>query len=114
MFTKLATITLAVLAATPALISGLATTNKPSCKANTGDLQCCNAVYDHNSSKGRALLEKYGIILASVTGSVGQTCSPITGVVLSGNSCTQQPVCCTNNTFNGVIAVGCSPVNINA
>ncbi|KAF8204671.1 hydrophobin-251 [Pholiota molesta] len=30
-----------------------------------------------------------------------------------GTSCSAQPVCCTNDSFNGVVALGCTPININ-
>ncbi|KAH8822417.1 hypothetical protein DL96DRAFT_1560024 [Flagelloscypha sp. PMI_526] len=44
---------------------------------------------------------------------VGLTCSPINIIGIGSNSCSSQPVCCSDNNFNGVIAIGCSPININ-
>ncbi|KAF9240421.1 hydrophobin [Melanogaster broomeanus] len=49
-------------------------------------------------------------VLAGVTGPVGLNCVP----VISADSCQQQPVCCTGNNYNGLVNVGCSPINVNA
>ncbi|KAF4621004.1 hypothetical protein D9613_000976 [Agrocybe pediades] len=38
---------------------------------------------------------------------------PVDVASVGANSCTSQPVCCTNTTTNGVVALGCSPVHIN-
>ncbi|KAH7919096.1 hypothetical protein BV22DRAFT_1041221 [Leucogyrophana mollusca] len=44
---------------------------------------------------------------------IGIACSPVTGGGTgAGCEVNQQPVCCTDNTFNGLINVGCSPINI--
>ncbi|KJA13720.1 hypothetical protein HYPSUDRAFT_151246 [Hypholoma sublateritium FD-334 SS-4] len=83
-------------------------------QCNTGAAQCCQTTQESDSTSGLALLALLGIALQGVTGLIGSTCSPITGIGLSGTSCSQQPVCCTNDTFNGVIALGCTPININA
>ncbi|KAF8806916.1 type 1 hydrophobin [Phlegmacium glaucopus] len=57
-------------------------------QCNSGSLQCCDS-----------------------TSTV--TCSPLTVVGVSGTSCNDQAVCCTNNSFNGVVALGCTPINLN-
>ncbi|KAF8954462.1 fungal hydrophobin-domain-containing protein [Flammula alnicola] len=54
-----------------------------------------------------------GLDLGSITGLIGLTCSPLDILGIGGNSCSQQPVCCSNNNFNGVIALGCNPINLN-
>ncbi|KAF5329808.1 hypothetical protein D9619_009338 [Psilocybe cf. subviscida] len=102
--TTLAVVTLA--AATP-------TGTDPSNQCNTGSLQCCNSVQAANSASIAGLLGLLGIVVSTLTGQVGVTCSPITAIGLGGSSCSAQPVCCTNNTFNGVVALGCTPININ-
>ncbi|KAF1982441.1 hypothetical protein K402DRAFT_424548 [Aulographum hederae CBS 113979] len=33
--------------------------------------------------------------------------------LLNECSSNQQPVCCTGNTFTGLIAIGCTPINVN-
>ncbi|KAH9479145.1 Fruiting body protein SC1 [Psilocybe cubensis] len=85
----------------------------PSNQCNTGSLQCCDSTQSATSSSVAGLLGLLGVVVGSVTGLVGVNCSPISVVGISGNSCSAQPVCCTDNSFNGVIALGCSPINLN-
>ncbi|KAF5361411.1 hypothetical protein D9758_006236 [Tetrapyrgos nigripes] len=66
----------------------------------------------HPNDLVSGLLGLLGIVVGDITASIGLTCSPIT-VGVAGNSCTAQPVCCENNSFNGVVALGCTPININ-
>ncbi|KAF9473249.1 hydrophobin [Pholiota conissans] len=81
---------------------------------NTGPVQCCNSVTSSESPVISTLLGLLGVVLGDVTTQVGLTCSPLSVVGLgSGSSCTSQPVCCENNSFNGVVAIGCSPINLN-
>ncbi|KAF9012658.1 fungal hydrophobin-domain-containing protein [Cyathus striatus] len=84
-------------------------------QCNTGSLLCCNSVQDSSSLSPltNTLLGLLGIVVGPLTALIGSTCSPITVGGVAGNSCTAQPVCCTNNSFNGLIAVGCNPVNLN-
>ncbi|KAH7907315.1 fungal hydrophobin-domain-containing protein [Hygrophoropsis aurantiaca] len=83
-------------------------------QCNTGSLSCCNSVQAADSSAVTTLLGLLGVVLGDLTGSVGLNCSPITAVGTgSGATCTQEPVCCTNDYYNGLINVGCSPVNLN-
>ncbi|PPQ87943.1 hypothetical protein CVT25_001128 [Psilocybe cyanescens] len=85
----------------------------PVSQCNTGDIQCCNSVQKADSNAVTALLGLLGIVLQDVTALVGLTCSPLSVIGIGGSSCTAQPVCCTNNSFNGLIALGCTPININ-
>ncbi|KAL0958840.1 hypothetical protein HGRIS_014158 [Hohenbuehelia grisea] len=82
-------------------------------KCNTGPVQCCNSVQDSKSAGIAGLVGLVTALVGPVTGQVGLTCSPLTAIGVSGNSCSQQPVCCENNNFNGIIAIGCTPININ-
>ncbi|KAK7444490.1 hypothetical protein VKT23_015171 [Stygiomarasmius scandens] len=82
-------------------------------QCNTGPIQCCNSVQEANSSGLAGLLGLLGVVLGPITGQVGVTCSPISVIGVGGNSCSAQPVCCENNSFNGIIALGCTPININ-
>ncbi|KAF5310913.1 hypothetical protein D9619_007758 [Psilocybe cf. subviscida] len=107
--TTLAVATLA--AATPARRNDGG--SAPSNQCNTGSLQCCNSVQNANSASIAGLLGLLGIVVGTITGQVGVTCSPITVIGASGTSCSAQPVCCTNNSFNGVVALGCTPINLN-
>ncbi|KAF9003047.1 fungal hydrophobin-domain-containing protein [Cyathus striatus] len=81
-------------------------------QCNTGDMQCCNSVKEASSPSIAGLLGALGIAVGSITGQVGVTCSPITAIGAGGNSCTQQPVCCEGNNFNGIVALGCTPINV--
>ena len=81
----LATLALATLAAaTPTRRQ-----DDPSNQCNTGSLQCCESTQDASSSTVTGLLGLLGlldVILGDITGQVGVTCSPITGVGVSGTS----------------------------
>ncbi|GLB42285.1 putative hydrophobin [Lyophyllum shimeji] len=83
-------------------------------QCNTGPNACCNSVQDAKSEHAGLLAGLIGLDLSNVTGQVGLGCSPISAVGLGGNSCTQQPVCCSGNNFNGLVVVGCTPINVNA
>ncbi|RXW18018.1 hypothetical protein EST38_g7828 [Candolleomyces aberdarensis] len=82
-------------------------------QCNVGSIQCCNSVQAANAPGIAGLLALLGVIVGPLTGQVGVTCSPLSVIGLPGNSCSAQPVCCTNNSFNGIIALGCTPININ-
>ncbi|KAF9007184.1 hydrophobin-263 [Cyathus striatus] len=102
---KLSTVTLAL-----ATLAAATPVARDEC--TTGSLQCCTSVQSASSSIVSVLLGLLGIDVSGVTGQVGVTCSPISVVGVGGNSCTAQPVCCTGNSFNGVVALGCTPINI--
>ncbi|KAF8994997.1 fungal hydrophobin-domain-containing protein, partial [Cyathus striatus] len=104
--------TLPLLAAASAVPRG---GSPPVSQCNVGSLQCCNSVQSATSLSDPVslLLGLLGVVVSGLTGQVGVTCSPISVVGVGGNSCTAQPVCCTDNSFNGLIALGCSPININ-
>ncbi|GLB42274.1 putative hydrophobin [Lyophyllum shimeji] len=82
-------------------------------QCNTGTLQCCNSVQDASSPAVGLLAGLLGIVLGPITGQVGLTCNPISVIGVGGNSCSAQPVCCTGNSFSGLLVLGCTPVNIN-
>ncbi|KAF5325506.1 hypothetical protein D9619_009949 [Psilocybe cf. subviscida] len=105
----LATVALATLAAaTPARRND----SGPSNQCNTGTLQCCDSVQPASSDSVSKLLGLLGIDVSSITALVGVTCSPITVGGVSGTSCSAQPACCTNDSFNGVVALGCTPISL--
>ncbi|KAF8187173.1 hydrophobin [Pholiota molesta] len=106
MFSKLAVFAVATMAVFVA-----AGDVKNSC--NTGKVQCCNSVISSDTPGFTQILALVGVDASGFTGQAGLTCSPITAIgVGSGSSCTSQPVCCENNNFNGVAALGCTPINI--
>ncbi|TRM65947.1 fruiting body protein SC1 [Schizophyllum amplum] len=79
---------------------------------STGPVQCCNTVAETYDSHVAEILGELGIDVGSLSGLVGLQCAPITILGLGGNTCTAQTVCCSNNTYNGLINIGCSPINI--
>jgi Fungal hydrophobin len=80
----------------------------PACN---GSLLCCNSVQSANSPAVASLAGLLGIVIPPV-GLVGLACSPINVIGPGGVSCNTQPVCCTGNNFNGIIATGCTPVSL--
>ncbi|KAJ3512141.1 hypothetical protein NLJ89_g3696 [Agrocybe chaxingu] len=90
----------------------------PASQCNTGPVQCCNSVGAANAGGLFGLLlgpvlNILGLSIDPINAIVGLTCNPISVIGIGGNSCSAQPVCCQNNTFNGLIAIGCTPVNLN-
>ncbi|KAF5326006.1 hypothetical protein D9611_000523 [Ephemerocybe angulata] len=94
-----------------ATLAALATLAAAQC--NTGPVQCCESIQHADDPAVAKLLGPLGIVIQDVTIPIGVTCSPISVIGLPGNSCSAQPVCCTNNSFNGIVAIGCTPININ-
>ncbi|KAF8888864.1 fungal hydrophobin-domain-containing protein [Infundibulicybe gibba] len=80
-------------------------------QCNTGSMQCCNSTKRADNPVAKLLL---GLLKIDVAADllIGLTCSPLSVVGLNSNSCSQQPVCCQNNNFNGLVALGCSPKNL--
>ncbi|KAF5354403.1 hypothetical protein D9758_010747 [Tetrapyrgos nigripes] len=89
------------------------TVTEPASQCNTGPIQCCNSVDKAGSAAVSTILGLLGVIIQDLNVLVGINCSPISVIGVGGNSCTAAPVCCEDNTFNGLIAVGCVPVIIN-
>jgi hypothetical protein len=138
---KFSTVTVAVLAATAATVAAVPETNAqrlarglppnpPARRAtpagarrstpsgtpsqcNTGPVQCCNSVTTASNPVASLLIGLLGILGVGGDVVVGLTCSPLSVIGIGGNSCSSQPVCCENNNFNGAIAIGCSPINLN-
>ncbi|TFK17393.1 fungal hydrophobin, partial [Coprinopsis marcescibilis] len=86
-------------------------------QCNGGQVQCCNSVQqaDNLSAPIAGLLGVLGVKVAQLTGQVGVTCTGVNVIGLGASpSCSNQQVCCNNNSFNGVVALGCTPINISA
>ncbi|KAK0212032.1 hydrophobin 2 [Armillaria fumosa] len=110
MFARLSTFTLLAL---PILATATAIVPRDgaACSA-TGTAQCCSSTQSPTSNIVQSLLGLLGIPIGSVTANVGLTCSPITVLGVGGTQCSNQVVCCDNNNFNGIIALGCTPINV--
>lgn len=83
-------------------------------QCNTGSTVCCQSTASADSSVVGILLGLLGVVLDDLNVLVGLTCDPLTiGGVGSSSTCSQQPLCCENDTFEGLIAIGCVALNIN-
>ncbi|KAL0947597.1 hypothetical protein HGRIS_013686 [Hohenbuehelia grisea] len=83
---------------------------------NAGAQQCCNSYQASDSDIVSSIFSILGEgpNIAGSTGQVGFACSPIIGDTGLGGSpsCQTQTACCSNTTFNGVIAIGCMPLSL--
>ncbi|KAK7054481.1 hypothetical protein VNI00_003679 [Paramarasmius palmivorus] len=86
---------------------------EPSSQCDVGELQCCKNVAQAGDPKAKDALGLLDIIVQDVNVPIGLNCDPITIIGVSGTSCAAQPVCCKDNNFNGVVAIGCTPINVN-
>ncbi|KAL1685952.1 SC3 hydrophobin [Schizophyllum commune] len=89
-----------------------ATTTITGNSCSSGPVQCCNSVQQANSQSASLLLGLLGIVLQDLSVLVGLGCTPITVIGAGGNECSSTTVCCENNNFNGLINIGCTPINI--
>ncbi|KAG5721505.1 hypothetical protein E4T56_gene13124 [Termitomyces sp. T112] len=78
-------------------------------QCNTGEMQCCNKVAQGGDGAVTTLAGVLDIIVP-LTDVVGLGCSSV--LPLGSTQCSQQTICCQNNNFNGVIVLGCTPVNV--
>ncbi|KAI5118970.1 hypothetical protein M0805_001109 [Coniferiporia weirii] len=102
---------LAALLALPILATATAG-DTPASECDTGDLQCCESTTTSTSTEGQALLALIGVVLTDPTVLLGSGCSPISVIGLGDGACTASPVCCDDNSFNGLVAIGCVPVTL--
>ncbi|KZV64265.1 fungal hydrophobin [Peniophora sp. CONT] len=120
MFSRLFFVVFAVVSfasATPQAAAPPATSAAPQASntCNSGAAQCCNQVQPASSMNEAGLgglLDLIPITLQGLNIPIGIDCTPINVLGIGGNSCSQQTVCCENNTFSGTIALGCTPVNL--
>ncbi|KAF9524817.1 fungal hydrophobin-domain-containing protein [Crepidotus variabilis] len=106
------TVTTKVPVTTTVTVTPPAAPTVPASQCNTGPVQCCNSVQHADAPSAAALLGLLNVVVSDVTALVGITCTPISVIGVGGNSCTAQPVCCQNNNFNGLIAIGCVPITL--
>ncbi|KAF8589514.1 hypothetical protein K439DRAFT_1383416 [Ramaria rubella] len=78
-------------------------------QCNTGGgAQCCKSFGPAGTLQGASdALYLVGVILQDISLPVGLDCSPIS---IIDSNCAQAPVCCTNNSFNGLINLGCTEI----
>ncbi|PBK61822.1 fungal hydrophobin [Armillaria solidipes] len=80
----------------------------------TGTAQCCDSTQSPTDLTAPvvSLLGSLGVVVSQLTGNVGLSCTPITVIGVGGTQCSNQVVCCNDNNFNGVVSLGCTPLNI--
>ncbi|KAE9384396.1 fungal hydrophobin, partial [Gymnopus androsaceus JB14] len=76
---------------------------------STGSLQCCNSTGTILDPVILSIIDLLGIALPAADVLIGVTCSPI-GIVVGSSSCSAQAVCCTDNSYGGLISIGCIPI----
>ncbi|KIY44716.1 fungal hydrophobin [Fistulina hepatica ATCC 64428] len=91
---------------------GSTATSIPASDCSVSNTQCCDTVTTTSDPAASLLLGLLGIVVDLVDVIVGLGCSPIS--VLSGgdDGCSGEVVCCENDNFSGLIAIGCTPINI--
>ncbi|KAH9475218.1 Fruiting body protein SC3 [Psilocybe cubensis] len=112
-FFVLAILAMLAAATTTVTTSPGAPTSIPANQCNGSNLQCCNSLERSDGSLVGTLLGLLGVVIQGVEVLVGINCSPIDILGIGQNGCHSQPVCCQNNDFSGIIAIGCVPININ-
>ncbi|KAG6902394.1 hypothetical protein C0995_000599 [Termitomyces sp. Mi166 len=95
-----------------------------------GKSKCCEALERSDHSLVGNILALLGVTLEAVEGLVyaftirffkelflipssGIQCVPIDINGIGQNECHYEPVCCSGQDIEGLIAMGCSPININ-
>ncbi|EIW77383.1 hydrophobin [Coniophora puteana RWD-64-598 SS2] len=85
-------------------------TDSPQC--TSGELSCCSNTLTPENAQGPLGQLGLGHLLDNLSGQVGLQCNAITGIGTGqGATCTQEPVCCAQNNYNGLVNLGCTPVN---
>ncbi|TFK17394.1 hypothetical protein FA15DRAFT_605142 [Coprinopsis marcescibilis] len=83
-------------------------------QCNGGHVLCCDALESANSLSApvKGKLETLNIDATQLTGQIGVACTGVNVFGIGASpSCSNQQVCCNNNNFNGVVALGCIPAN---
>ncbi|KAN0080176.1 Fungal hydrophobin domain containing protein [Tylopilus felleus] len=95
-----------------ALLASASSHLKARNQCSSGSISCCNSV--QTLDEANSLLSAIGLasVAATVGGLVGLNCDAIT-VIGTGNTCTEQTVCCDHDNFNGLVNLGCNPINVN-
>ncbi|TFK35363.1 hypothetical protein BDQ12DRAFT_668662 [Crucibulum laeve] len=80
-------------------------------ECSSGSHVCCQGAGRAYLPPYAALLGLLGVVVDPDT-LIGVTCTPITVIGVGGNSCNAIELCCDNNSFNGIIAIGCTIISI--
>ncbi|KAF5322071.1 hypothetical protein D9619_001630 [Psilocybe cf. subviscida] len=77
-----------------------------------GQINCCGSTQNSTALNLGTLSSALGIQLPNISGLIGLTCTSVALLSALGQQCSSQQVCCTNNSFNGVVALGCNAINL--
>ncbi|KAG2140582.1 fungal hydrophobin [Suillus clintonianus] len=82
-------------------------------QCDTGYIKCCNG--NNIYSQTEPNLYELGLVdvAAAVDAFVALECSGVS-VVGTSSGCTanQQPLCCENEKYNGIVSIGCTPIGV--
>ncbi|RXW19347.1 hypothetical protein EST38_g6511 [Candolleomyces aberdarensis] len=84
-------------------------------QCNGGEVYCCNSYHEveKEDESWKAIYALLNLDIEGLTGGIAANCSPLgVAAIGSGASCSSQTVCCQGNQYNGLINVGCSPINV--
>ncbi|KAL0570991.1 hypothetical protein V5O48_010976 [Marasmius crinis-equi] len=84
--------------------------NAQSC--DTGPIQCCNSVVKASDSAAAAAFEILGMPAPDPNVLVGLACNPTTVIGVGGGGCSDNAVCCLDNSHGGLISIDCKPVTL--
>ncbi|KDQ34021.1 putative class I hydrophobin superfamily [Pleurotus ostreatus PC15] len=90
----------------------MARRNTPASSCSTSSLACFQNSGTAKDAGIASLIATLGIDVGDIDGLIGATCSPITSIGAGDASCSAKALCCDNNTFKGVAASGCVPVDL--
>ncbi|RDX57006.1 fungal hydrophobin [Lentinus brumalis] len=81
----------------------------PTPLCSTGAVQCCNRITTARDGTAGLILSLLGIVVKDLNLPLGITCIPLSDNDVGSGTCSTTPVCCADNSFNGIIALGCVP-----
>ncbi|KAJ4474838.1 fungal hydrophobin [Lentinula aciculospora] len=87
------------------------TSTEPASSCSTGPIQCCDDTTTAGSGTGAAILGLLGIVVQDINVLLGITCSPVT-IIGGVSTCDAQAVCCEDNSWGGLVSIGCVPVTL--
>ncbi|KXN91790.1 Fruiting body protein SC3, partial [Leucoagaricus sp. SymC.cos] len=65
-----------------------------------------------NNSSLVSLLGLIGVAVKDLTANVGLQCTTVNVLGLGSDRCNARTVCCEDNSFNGLVALGCTPIGV--
>ncbi|KAF8351978.1 hydrophobin [Amanita rubescens] len=83
----------------------------PPSTCSTGSQQCCDTLSTTSDPFVETIASSINALLPGVNVPVGLGCTPLASL-LGGGGCTAQVACCDHDNFNGLIVIGCSPINV--